>query len=276
MSDRDPRPEDTRLTPAGQPLRIVLHTLVLLLWILVGASTMLVLRLLRSSAVYRFPLLFHGFVCRLCGMRVEVHGQPTAQHPAVYVSNHASYLDVFVLGSQIEGAFVAKSEVAGWPLFGKLAKLQNTLFLERNPRRAAEQIEVLEQHLTNGESLILFPEGTSTSGDYVAPFRSSLFAATESSAIQPVSVVYADYEGRPMSATEREAYAWYLPDPKVPVPNRSFVGHFVNALGLGPSRVIVAFHPPLQGGDRKQLAAEAQALVQAGLLERLGDGDQAG
>lgn len=256
-------------TPSGHPLRIVLNTVLLLLWIVIGASTMLILRLFRSRLVYRFPLYFHGFVCRLCGMRCDVQGQISTHEPTVYVSNHVSYLDVFVLGSLIKGAFVAKSEVAGWPMFGQLAKLQNTLFLERNPRRAAEQIEVLGRHLERGENLILFPEGTSTSGVGVARFRSSLFAATDHSKVQPVSVAYVDYDGAPMSPAQREAFAWYLPDPKVAVPNRSFVSHFVNALGLRRSRVVVTFHAPLPAGERKQLAQTAEVQVREGVVQSL-------
>ena len=103
---------------------------------------MLFAKAFRLRLTESFPLLFHSLVCRLFSLQCEYVGAPTTDQPALYVSNHVSYLDVFVLGSVLRGSFVAKSEVASWPVLGKLAKLQNTLFLERNVHRAAEQIEV--------------------------------------------------------------------------------------------------------------------------------------
>jgi 1-acyl-sn-glycerol-3-phosphate acyltransferase len=114
-------------------------------------------------------------------------GAPTSDKPALYVANHISYLDVFVLGKVLRGSFAAKSEVASWPVFGSLAKLGSTLFLERNPWRAAKQIEMVRGHLQQRGSLIMFPEGTSGAGTQVMPFRSSLFAAADNVTVQPVS-----------------------------------------------------------------------------------------
>lgn len=216
----------------------------------------------------QFPELFHGTVAKFCNMDCVVHGRRHDEPGTFYVSNHASYLDVFVLGGAIEGSFVAKSEVSGWPVFGKLAQLQNTVFLERKAQRAAEQVKLLKSHLDSGTSLIVFPEGTSTSGDYVAPFRSSLYRAAEGRMIQPVSVVYADYQGQRMTKAERDRFAWYLPDPKVAVPNRAFLPHFLEALGLKPSTVHIVFHDPFRmsdGADRKVIAQQCEDVVRRGL-----------
>jgi 1-acyl-sn-glycerol-3-phosphate acyltransferase len=240
-------------------------------WCVIGALTMLVAKTLGLRCAKTFPQVFHGFVTRLCSLKVAVVGTPVTDRTTLYVSNHISYIDVFVLGGVLQGSFVAKSEVAGWPVLGKLAQLQNTLFLERRPRRAADQIDVVRKHLDAGENLIMFPEGTSTPGTYVAPFRSSLFAAADGITIQPVTIAYTDYDGESMSDAQRERYAWYLPDPQVPVPNRGFARHFFAALGLREARVKVAFHSPIVGAaaERKACAAACETSVRAGLAELL-------
>lgn len=270
---KDPQVKNSRVRISR--IKAVVAALALLVWCLIGTLVMLFARLFSRRLMARFPLVFHGGVARLFGLRCEFEGTPAAHRPTVHVSNHVSYMDVFVLGSRIEGCFVAKSEVAGWPLFGKLAKLQNTIFLERRAQRAAQQIEVLRTHLQAGTSLILFPEGTSTSGDWVAPFRSSLFAAAEDHWIQPVTVAYLDVDGRPMSQSERDHYAWYLPDPKgAPgVPNSPFASHFFNGLGvLSQCRVRVVFHEPvhMEVGARKAIAQHCETCVRE-RLDRLLD-----
>ena len=260
---------DSEAVARTSKLRSAVFTLFLLIWIIIGASTMLIAKLFRLRNLERkFPELFHGTVAKMCNMNCVVHGDRHESPGTFYVANHASYLDVFVLGGVIEGSFVAKSEVSGWPVFGKLAQLQNTVFLERKAQRAAEQVALLQSHLAAGRRLIVFPEGTSTSGDYVAPFRSSLYRAAAGQMIQPVSVVYALYDGQPMTRATRDLFAWYLPDPKVAVPNRAFLPHFVAALGLRPSTVHIVFHEPFlmaEDADRKSIAQRSEAAVRAGL-----------
>ena len=251
-------------------VRAAASVLVLAFWCAFGTLMMLLARSFNLRLKEYFPLIFHGFVCKLFSLRCEPVGEPTMDKPVLYVSNHISYLDVFVLGSMIEGSFVAKSEVSSWPVFGKLAKLQNTLFLERNARRAVDQIATLRNHLQQEGNLIMFPEGTSTSGTYVAPFRSTLFAAAEGVTIQPVTVAYVGREGKPMTQDERDRYAWYLPNPKEhpKTPNQPFVAHFFAGLRQDPCTVKVLFHETvtLEAGDRKECALRCEALVRDGLV----------
>ena len=263
----------TAIEVKSNTFKSILMALLLLLWIPIGVLSMLVCRLLRLKATYKFPLLFHGVVCRMFGMRCVYHGEVVAHRPTMYVANHVSYLDVFVLGSVLPGAFVAKSEVAGWPLFGKLAKLQNTLFLERRSSKAAGQIEQVRNHLLNESNVIVFPEGTSTAGNYVARFKSTLFQAAQDMQIQPVTVVYSHYKQQPMQQSQRDHYAWYLPDPKQqpPQPNKPFAAHFFAALGLGASTVHVVLHPPVNMGEaaRKEVAQVCEDQVRRGLAQWL-------
>ncbi|MEQ9452185.1 MAG: lysophospholipid acyltransferase family protein [Pseudomonadales bacterium] len=259
----------------------IVCTGLLIVWILIGALTMTVAKLLRwRSLESAFPCLFHGVVARLFGLQPQVSGEPISQVPTLFVANHVSYMDVFVLGKVLRGSFVAKAEVAGWPVFGKLAGLQNTLFLERRAAKAREQIGVVAEHLAERGNLIMFPEGTSTAGDYVAKFRSSLFAATEGVVIQPVTVAYSHYRGQPMTAAQREFYAWYLPDPvNAPgVNNTPFLAHFLQGLGLGPATVQVILHKPTRitaEFSRKACAQACEDAVRAGLMRALGQEENA-
>lgn len=254
--------EERALHSRAHPSRVlaVVRALLLVIWIIVMVS---LFYLVVAFAKHRIPgllMTFHGGVARLFGMRIHVRGELRTEGTMLYVSNHASYLDVFVLGARVPASFIAKAEVAGWPVFGSLAKFQNTLFFERNTRRAADQIGVMKDHLVQRSNLILFPEGTSTPGDQVQPFRSSLFAAIDDGHIQPVSVVYADYAGLPMTQAERDRYAWYLP--------MSFAPHFFSGLGLLRSDVYIVSHKPVRltdFPDRKSCAAYCEQQVRDGL-----------
>ena len=201
----------------------------------------------------KIPRAFHRGLCRIFGIRVEHHGQLARHRPMLYVGNHISYLDIFVLGGVIPGYFIAKSDVADWPVLGSLARLQNTLFFERNSKRAAEQIEIMREHLRSGGNLILFPEGTSTYGTSVEPFKSSLFKAAEMDdtqvLIQPFTVSYTHCNGEPMSAEYRDYFAWYDVTP--------FAGHFLNALGAPTVRAQISYAEPVSVTDfasRKECA----------------------
>ncbi|MGK0222413.1 MAG: 1-acyl-sn-glycerol-3-phosphate acyltransferase [Limisphaerales bacterium] len=268
----------TQAQPAIEISRIkqFFCTLILVACIVSAVLTLSLAKLLRFRWLQlNYPLLFHRVICRLVGLQVVVKGEPISDVPTLFVSNHATYMDIFVLGKLIPGAFVAKAEVAGWPIFGKLAGLQNTLFLERRAVKAREQIGVVRKRLAEQGNLIMFPEGTSTSGDYVARFRSSLFAATEDVVIQPVTVAYSHYRGERMSAEQRDYYAWYLPDPaNAPgVNNTPFVEHLLQGMGLGPARVEVIFHKPTRISEdfsRKACAEACEAVVRSGLENALG------
>ncbi len=243
--------------------------LLLIVWIAIGASVLLVANVFRIRKLARkFPEVFHEIIVKIFNIQYVIHGERHEGTATFYAANHATYLDVFVLGGKIEGSFIAKSEVSGWPVFGQLARLQNTVFIERRAQRAAAQVTVLRDQLAAGRNLILFPEGTSTAGDYVAPFRSSLFRAAEGHVIQPVSVIYADYDGKPMSRAQRDRYAWYLPDPNIAVPNTPFLKHFVSALGLKRCTAHIVFHEAFTmaaGADRKATSRWCEDQVRDGL-----------
>ncbi len=185
----------------------------------------------------------------------------------LFVSNHCSYSDVMVLGSVIMGSFVAKAEVARWPVFGFLAKLQDTVFVERTGIRAREQRDGMIQRLAAGDNLILFPEGTSDDGNRVLPFKSALFSVAQhplengdTVKIQPVSIAYTQLDGMPTGRALKPYLAWYG--------DMELASHLWELAGLGMITVEVIFHTPVAMsafGSRKALAAHCHETVSAGV-----------
>ena len=223
----------------------------------------------------KWPITVYRVFNRLLGIGLKVSGKPVKKGPVLYVVNHTSYADIPVLGALLEACFVAKAEVAGWPLFGLCAKISGTVFVDRNPRLAVRQSELLKQRLTAGDSLVLFPEGTSSDGNFVLPFRSALFSAAairigdRPVVVQPVSVAYTHLDGIPMGRHLRPFFAWYG--------DMEMAGHLWQLLGIGRSRVEVRFHDPVnidRFASRKDLSAWCHAVVAAGVARSLTGRDQ--
>lgn len=234
----------------------------LILWITVVPLLFIVLRLLKLPGYLALIPFFHAGTCRILGIQVEISGEMSASRPTLYVSNHVSYIDIFILG-RLPAYFIAKSEVASWPWLGKLAKFQNTLFIERKPGKAKQHLEVMQQHLATGNSLTLFPEGTSTNGFAVLPFKSTLFGAASpvSSeyrvAIQPVTLAYTHYAGEPIdSHFVMDHYAWHS--------GMEFLPHLLGLMSLKKVSAKIHFHPVCYIEDfetRKVCADHCQARV---------------
>lgn len=218
----------------------------------------------------RLPYWYHRRCRRLIGLRVVRRGRQSREHPTLYVCNHVSYLDITVLGSLIQGSFVAKAEVADWPLFGTLAKLQRSVFVDRKRHNTAQGRDEMMRRLEAGDDLILFPEGTSGDGNRVLPFRSALFSVAEKRPhgaplnVQPVSVAYTLLDGFPMGRFLRPFFAWYG--------DMDLVSHMWQGMGLGRLTVVVEFHPPVtidDFGSRKALADHCWEEVSHGISAAL-------
>ncbi len=217
------------------------------------------------------PAYVRGYfkvVARICGLRVVAEGAPIETRPPVlFVANHASYIDIIVLGCLLEARFVAKSEVAGWPGFGFLSRMARAVFVDRRRGGTARERDLLRRCLEAGESLILFPEGTSNDGNRVLAFKSSLFAAAEGPVggeairVQPLSVAYTRLDGIPMGRALRPFYAWYG--------DMTMAGHLLRFLGLGRATAEVVFHRPVTLGDfkdRKALSNHCRDVVAHGVV----------
>jgi 1-acyl-sn-glycerol-3-phosphate acyltransferase len=225
---------------------------------------------LRRRWTSTLPLFYHRWCCRILGLRIRVIGTPTSERPVLYAANHISYTDITVLGSVIPGSFIAKSEVARWPFFGWLAKLQRSVFVDRQVRSTVAQRDAIGKRLADGDALILFPEGTSGDGNRVRPFKSALFGAAEESegirpvVVQPVSLAYTRLDGIPIGRLYRPFFAWYGAVDLAP--------HLWSMVGLGTVEVVVEFHPTTflrDCGSRKALAAYCHARIAGGVAGAL-------
>ena len=223
-----------------------------------------------------FPNRYHRFMAKLFGIRITTIGTPVTGEGVLIVGNHTSWLDIIIFSTLSRVSFVAKSEVATWPLFSTLAKLQETVFVERARRSATgEARDQIRDRLLAGDTLVLFPEGTSNDGNAVLPFKSALMGAVEARVddgkggqravrVQPVSTAYVGLHGLPMGRENRPLFAWYG--------DMELVPHLWEALKTGPIEVVVEFHKPLsvdEVGGRKALAALAEATIRRGQARAL-------
>jgi lyso-ornithine lipid O-acyltransferase len=224
------------------------------------------IRAVKPSAHGRIPHFYCRMICKILRTHVIVRGE-IPQEAALIVSNHVSWIDIPVLGSVVPLSFIAKKEVSGWPLIGFLAKLQGTVFVDRGRKQstARSRDEVLSR-LQKGDTLVLFPEGTSHNGHGMLPFKSSFFAAATSPDIPvvPVTLAYRHHWALPMMRRERPTFAWYGDAELVP--------HLWAMLKAGPLSVDVIIHPTLDeetGIDRKKAAITSQRVIREGLAAAL-------
>ncbi|MBS8275821.1 1-acyl-sn-glycerol-3-phosphate acyltransferase [Thalassospira tepidiphila] len=221
----------------------------------------------RLKLADELPRFYHALCLRILHIEVRVSGVDMMDGPGVIVANHASYLDIPVLGALTRGSFIAKTEVADWPVFGLLAKLSRTTFIERRAARSREQNDQLSQRLGDGDKLILFPEGTSNDGNRVLPFKSTLFASAERvmpdgspARFQPISIAATRLDGAPIGRDLRAFYSWYG--------DMDLAPHLWQFLALGKVTVEIVVHPPVTladaAGSRKELARMCEARVAQG------------
>lgn len=228
----------------------------------------LVLRALGVRAARTFPHWYHRQLCRLLGVTIHTVGSVRDDCPVLLVSNHISWLDIPVLSAVAPLAFVAKSEVGTWPFISWLAKLQNTIFVERErPRSVGNSAGEIMQRLRSGGNVVIFAEGTSSDGNSVLPFKTSLFAAAkprgqqavdmgQGIAVQMIGMGYTHQSGLPLTRRGRPAVAWYG--------DMEIADHAWSLLGRGPLDVHVHISEPValvDFPDRKALAAFSERQV---------------
>jgi lyso-ornithine lipid O-acyltransferase len=243
-------------------------------WLRVGAVTVLVLALMpvqvlatrRGWTLKRsLPVAFHRIVLRLIGVTVEVRGAPEPGRPLLIVANHVSWLDICVFGSLVGLSFVAKSEVAGWPGVGLLARLQRSVFIDRRRRHATSAATAeIGGRLASGDAMLLFAEGTTGDGTRVLPFRSALLGAARDAmgtgpgtvVVQPLAIRYTRRDGLPIGRGAMPEIAW--------TGDMDLAPHLMAILAGGPIDVVVAWGEPIPftaETDRKTLARALEASV---------------
>ena len=214
------------------------------------------------------PVLFHRTFLRLFSVRVTQSGTPPSPGEAALVlANHVSWLDILAIGSLRPLSFVAKSEIAGWPVIGVLAAMQRTLFIDRARRAATATVSAAMGHrLASGELVVLFAEGTTGDGTRLLPFRSSLVGAARAALqgegdagrvrLQPLAITYPRRNGLPVVRSERVEIAWYG--------DMDLAPHLAAFFKGGPIDVHVVWGTPIlfePGTDRKRATAAAEAEV---------------
>ncbi len=218
------------------------------------------------------PALYHRIVLKALGVRVTVKGAPDPHRPLLILSNHTSWLDIPVIGSLTPLFFVAKSEVASWPLIGLLARFQRTVFVDRQKRQATGDVNrEIAERLVDGDPVVLFAEGTSGDGNRVLPFRTALvgavrdvFSTHDVVVVQPLVVAYTRVQGLPMGRSLRPLASWYG--------DMELAPHLLAVLREGALDVEVTFAPPLRldaGHDRKSVTRAAEECVRRQLAASL-------
>lgn len=228
------------------------------------------------SAARRFPYWYHRQVCRLLGVRLHIDGAVAPGKPVLLVSNHTSWLDIPVLSAVAPVSFVAKREVGTWPFVSSLARLQRTVFVDRDRKSAAGQsANEIAERLGQGDTVVLFAEGTSSDGNRVLPFLTSLFAAAKpppgsivlpppDAVVQTLSIVYTRLHGVPLGFADRPGVSWYG--------DMEMTTHAWALLQAGPLDVSICIGLPIplaDFADRKALARHSETEVRRNVTRLL-------
>ncbi len=251
----------------------------ILLYFAVLLPPTIIFKKLKFPGYKAWPHLVHRSLCNALNVKVRTYGDPLEGPPTLFVSNHVSWIDIIVLGHVIKACFIAKKEMSDWPVLGYLSSLQRTIFIDREKRSdIAEQKKVLQDRMHNGDNLILFPEGTTSDGGSVLPFKSSLFGITETAMhlqpdeqgriqelmVQPVTLVYKRINNMPTIRSSRSSVAWYGDAEMAP--------HVKGVLNLLKIEVEVHFHEPVSRNifkTRKELSAYCQRTIENRLISSL-------
>ena len=222
-----------------------------------------------KNYAYIIPYFYHKICLRIFGIKIKTFGKISINSPILLISNHASYLDIIILGSLFKTSFVAKKEIAKWPLFGILAKLQNTVFIDRRVSSLKNQENQIIKHLNEKKNLVIFPEGTSSDGNRVLPFKSSLFNIFEKNLnsrifVQTITIVYKKINGIPMNRIERKNITWHS--------NMDLIPNIFNVLKKLSIEVEIIFNDeflPSKEYDRKKIALHCWEKINYNLINSL-------
>ncbi|PZO78545.1 MAG: 1-acyl-sn-glycerol-3-phosphate acyltransferase [Micavibrio aeruginosavorus] len=240
--------------------RLTVFLLTAMVTIVIQSTTLI---FTKGPACLVYPRIYYAFLCRLFGLKVLTEGEIETGSSIVYAGNHLSYLDIVGLGSILTGSFVAKKDVESWPFFGLMAKMQRTAFISRNSNHAAKETDAIRERLCEGLPLIVFPEGTSSIGKEIYPFKTSFFQIflNQNIRIQPFTLNILSVNGQAANSDEiRDQYAWHG--------DMTLLPHLWSfAKGKG-AVVKVVFQKPISAlcyNDRKELSAICHDAVVKGL-----------
>lgn len=212
------------------------------------------------------PVWFHRLFLWLFKVRIIHVGRPPEQASLV-LANHVSWVDIAVLGAVQPFSFIAKAEIESWPVFRHLARWQRTVFVDRDRRSHTANVnEQVAARLASGESIILFPEGTTGDGLRLLPFRSSLIGSVHKVSgdllVQPLALFYSKRSGLPLLRHQRPHIAWYG--------DMDLAPHLMDFIKADPLDVTLIWCSPIsteQALSRKELAFMAAQQVKHALSE---------
>lgn len=250
--------EPFHVTPLGW-VRLVIRTLLLVLALLVCVPLHYLYRVIAYGSP--FPKLFLGWAARIAGARVRKVGT-ALRRDVVFLSNHVSWLDILAQAGASGTAFVAKAELETAPVVGWLASLNRTVYVKREARgNVADQINAVREAMADNWSVTIFPEGTTTDGQSLLPFKTSLLKLLEpppaNVLVQPVVIDY---------GAVAEEIGW--------IGEETGLTNFKRVLSRKGSFPVTIYYlepfAPAYTGDRKAIAAKARAEIEEKLLETLG------
>lgn len=220
------------------------------------------------------PRYWHRFTLKVLGIRLRVHGEMAPVRPLLLASNHTSWADIMAIGSVADIHFIAKADMIHWPVMGWLTTLQRTVFVERQRRgRSGKQANEIGERLAAGDPMVLFAEGTTSDGNLLMPFNSTLFGAAKMALaatpegkvyIQPVAIAYTRLHGIPMGRRRRGHVAW--------IGDQDLLPHLAALLRLGAVDGELHFGKPVAfdaGSSRKEVARLVEEEVRAMFVDAL-------
>ena len=249
-------------------LRLFSILFCLSIFIIITIPIQFLLNVLKLKLKNIYPLFFYKVIKYIAGINIDTEGFERIEKKdtgTLYIANHVSWFDILCLGSLLNARFIAKKEVALMGIFGFLAKLSNTIFIDNsNKNKIYQYNNFIREKLINGESLILFPEGTTSDGNGIRKFKSSLFECINSSEslinVQPISICYVSKNNIPMGIYSRRFIAW--------VGETSMVSSMKEFLSSGSITVNLIFHPKVsmnQFDNRKLLSSFCEEQILIGL-----------
>jgi lyso-ornithine lipid O-acyltransferase len=256
----------------GRTALAAVRAIAIVLWSAACIPLQGICLLLPGRAKVVFPRIYWRGMCFCVGLslrEVRLAGPAPSGRPVVYVANHSSWLDILVLGALLPAAFVSKGDVGSWPVIGLIARLGRTVFVERRRATTGRERDAMRERLAGGYNLILFPEGTSSDGTRVLPFRPTFFAAAAPFAtgegpdvapmVCPISVVYDRVGFLPAGRASRPLFAWYGDMDLLP-----HAWRLLRQRGLRASVLHAPAMDPAHFADRKVIAATVWRVVAGG------------
>ena len=249
-------------------LRLFSILLCLSIFIIITIPIQFLLNIFKLKLKHTYPLFFYKVIKNIVGINIDTEGFEKIRQKdtgILYIANHVSWFDILCLGSILNARFIAKKEVSSMGIFGFLAKLSNTFFIDNsNKNKIYQYNNFIREKLVNGESLILFPEGTTSDGNSIRKFKSSLFECINSSEslinVQPISICYVRKNNLPMGIYSRRFIAW--------IGEISMVNSMKEFLSSGTITVSLIFHPQVSMEnfkDRKELSSFCENQILMGL-----------